>query len=150
MGRLTRDPELRYTPKGAAVVNASIAISRHYTVDGEKREETTFVELTLWGRTGENYAKYLVKGDLTYVEGYLKMDQWEDNDTGKKRSKLTVTVLEFKFMPNNRDGRAAQPSASQAAPQAAPHHTGPSEPAGRQNSYASGPFGEDEEDDIPF
>ncbi len=91
MGNLTRDPEVKYTPKGTAVAELGLAINRIYSGDnGEKREETTFVDVTLWGRTAEIAGEYLKKGRPVFIEGRLQLDSWEDKTTGQKRSKLKV------------------------------------------------------------
>ena len=79
IGNLTRDPEVRYTPKGTAVAELGLAVNRTYSTDGgEKREETTFVDITLWGRTAELAGQYLNKGRPVYIEGRLQMDTWQD------------------------------------------------------------------------
>mgnify|MGYP006235333905 CR=1 FL=1 len=78
MGNITRDPEVRYTPKGTAVTDIGLAINRNYsTDDGERREETTFVDITFWGRQAEVIGEYMKKGRPLYVEGRLQLDQWE-------------------------------------------------------------------------
>ena len=91
LGNLTRDPEVRYTPKGTAVTELGMAVNRVYTAEnGEKREETTFVDVTLWGRTAEIAGEYLKKGRPVFIEGRLQLDTWDDKQTGQKRSKLKV------------------------------------------------------------
>src|ERR1041385_859725 len=91
LGNLTRDPEVRYTPKGTAVTEIGMAINRNYTAEnGEKREETTFVDVTLWGRTAEIAGEYLKKGRPVFIEGRLQLDTWDDKQSGQKRSKLKV------------------------------------------------------------
>ena len=91
MGNLTRDPEVRYTPKGSAVTDIGLAVNRVYSTDnGEKREETTFVDVTLWGRTAEIAGEYLKKGRPVLIEGRLQLDSWDDKQSGQKRSKLKV------------------------------------------------------------
>src|SRR6184192_3232004 len=91
LGNLTRDPEVRYTPKGSAVCDLDIAVNRVYTTDsGEKREEATFVDVTFWGRTAEVAGEYLKKGRPVFIEGRLQLDSWEDKQSGQKRSKLKV------------------------------------------------------------
>lgn len=91
LGNLTRDPEVRYTPKGSAVCDIGIAVNRVYTTDNnEKREETTFVDVTLWGRTAEIAGEYLKKGRPVMIEGRLQLDTWDDKQSGQKRSKLKV------------------------------------------------------------
>ncbi len=98
LGRLTADPELRYTPKGTAVCDLRMAMNRQYTDpgSGEKKEEATFVDVTAWGRTAEISAQYLKKGRQVFVEGRLKFDQWEQD--GQKRSKLSVTADQVTFV----------------------------------------------------
>jgi len=91
IGNVTRDPEVKYTPKGSAVTDLGLAINRFYTTEtGEKREEVTFVDVTLWGRQAEIAGEYCKKGRSIYVEGRLQLDSWEDKATGQKRNKLRV------------------------------------------------------------
>jgi single-strand DNA-binding protein len=91
LGNLTRDPEVRYTPKGTAVTDLGLAVNRTYTADnGEKREEVTFVDVTFWGRTAEVAGEYLKKGRPVFVEGRLQLDSWDDKISGQKRTKLKV------------------------------------------------------------
>src|SRR2546423_12167532 len=91
LGNLPRDPEVRYTPKGTAVTELGMAVNRVYTAEnGEKREETTFVDVTLWGRTAEIAGEYLKKGRPVFIEGRLQLDTWDDKQSGQKRSKLKV------------------------------------------------------------
>jgi single-strand DNA-binding protein len=91
LGNLTRDPEVRYTPKGSAVCDLGIAVNRSYTLDsGEKREEVTFVDVVLWARLAEIAGEYLKKGRPVFIEGRLQLDTWDDKQSGQKRSKLRV------------------------------------------------------------
>ena len=92
LGNLTRDPEVRYTPKGTAVAEIGLAINRFIPASdgGEKREETTFVDVTLWGRTAEIAGEYLKKGRPVLIEGRLQLDTWDDKTSGQNRSKLKV------------------------------------------------------------
>jgi single-strand DNA-binding protein len=91
IGNLTRDPEIKYTPKGTAIADIGLAVNRNYTTEsGEKREEVTFIDVTLWGRTAEIVGEYCKKGRPLFVEGRLQLDQWDDKQTGQKRSKLKV------------------------------------------------------------
>ena len=91
LGNLTRDPEVRYTPKGSAVCDLGIAINRSYTLDsGEKREEVTYVDVVLWARLAEIAGEYLKKGRPIFIEGRLQLDTWDDKQSGQKRSKLRV------------------------------------------------------------
>jgi single-strand DNA-binding protein len=107
MGRLTRDPELRYTPNGKAVVSFSIATNRRYRGGGEEvQEETTFIDCEGWSKQAETIAQYLTKGQPIFVEGRLKLDQWESPE-GSKRSKLKVVVERFQFVGAPREGAPA-------------------------------------------
>ena len=102
MGRLTRDIELRYTPSGLAVTDVGVAVNdRRKNQDDEWIEETTFVDVTLWGRTAEVAGEYLSKGSPIFVEGRLKLDSWETE--GQKKSKLRV-VCERMQMVGSRGG----------------------------------------------
>ena len=105
IGNLTRDPEIRYTPKGTAVAELGLAVNRRYTADnGEKREEVTFVDVTLWGRTAELAGEYLRKGRPVYIEGRLQLDTWDDKQTGQKRSKLRIVGEEMQFLGGRDEG----------------------------------------------
>ena len=91
LGNLTRDPEVRYTPKGTAVTDLGLAVNRTYTADnGEKREEVTYVDVVLWSRLAEIAGEYLKKGRPVFIEGRLQLDTWDDKQSGQKRSKLKV------------------------------------------------------------
>ena len=98
MGNLTRDPELRYTPSGTAVCKLGLAINRRYRdrSSGDWKEETCFVDVTVWGKTGENCGQYLAKGRPVLVEGRLKFSSWESE--GQKRSKLEVVADNVQFI----------------------------------------------------
>lgn len=99
MGNLTRDVEIRHTGSNTAVGNFGIAVNRRYkTQSGEQREEVTFVDCEAWGRTAEVMSQYLSKGRSVFIEGRLKLDQWEDRNGGGKRSKLSVVVENFQFV----------------------------------------------------
>jgi single-strand DNA-binding protein len=91
VGNLTRDPEVRYTPKGSAVCDLGLAVNRQYSLEGgEKREEVTFVDVVLWARLAEIAGEYLKKGRPVLIEGRLQLDSWDDKQSGQKRSKLRV------------------------------------------------------------
>jgi len=108
IGRLTRDPTLKYTPSQMAICEFSLAVGRKFkTASGESREETTFVECTVWAKGAEIFNQYMTKGKQVYVEGRLKLDTWEDKNGGGKRSKLTVTVEDFQFL-GDRGGAGGQ------------------------------------------
>src|SRR5438876_11531133 len=88
LGNLTRDPEVRYTPKGSAVCDLGIAINREYTLDsGEKREEVTCVDVVLWSRLAETAGEYLKKGRSGFIEGRLSLEIWHDAQGGERRTK---------------------------------------------------------------
>lgn len=104
MGNITRDPEVRYTPKGTAVTDISLAINRNFSGDdGERREETTFVEITFWGRQAEIIGEWMKKGRPIYVEGRLQLDSWEDKTSGQQRSRLKVIGEKFEFLGGRDD-----------------------------------------------
>ena len=106
LGNLTRDVELRHTPSNQAVANIGLAMNRQYqTKDGERREETTFVDCEAWGRQAEVMAQYLSKGRPVFIQGRLKLDTWQDQQ-GQNRSKLKVVVENFQFV-GGRDGGGA-------------------------------------------
>jgi len=133
MGRLTRDIELRYTPGNQAVANIGLAVNRRWrSKEGEDREETTFVDCEAWGRTAEVMGQYLSKGKPVFIEGRLKLDQWQDKD-GSNRSKLRVVIDNFQFIDSRGEGGGGgEVPASSGAPAGAESHR---------------PI---EEDDIPF
>lgn len=105
-GRLVRDPELRYLQSGTAVCNFSVATNRKYKNQNtnELVEEVTFVDITAWGKTGENISKFFSKGQPILVEGRMSQSTWEDKATGQKRSKLFVTLEQFHFFGTQRNG----------------------------------------------
>ncbi|MBG81043.1 MAG: single-stranded DNA-binding protein [Phycisphaerales bacterium] len=114
MGNLTRDIELKYTAGNNAVANLALAVNRRYRANEEMKEETTFVDCEAWGKTAENLSKYLSKGSPVFLEGRLKLDEWQDRD-GNRRSKLRVVVESFQFI----DGGGRKSTSSSAAPAAA-------------------------------
>lgn len=102
MGNLTRDPEMRVTPNGLSICKLGLAVNRNYTTrDGERREETTFVDVDAFDKQAEVLAKYMSKGSPILIEGRLKFDQWESD--GQKRSKLSVVLDRFEFVGGSRD-----------------------------------------------
>ncbi len=115
MGNLTRDIELKHTPSDQSVATIGLAVNRTYkSREGEKREETTFVDCEAWGRTAEVMSQYLTKGRPVFIEGRLKLDQWDDRDTGKKRSKLLVVIENFQFVDSRGGGGSGQPAPASA------------------------------------
>lgn len=113
IGRLTRDPELRQTGNGGAVVNFGLAMNRTFKVGDERREETTFVDVSVFGKQAESVNEYCQKGKQVLVEGRLNLDQWESNE-GEKRSRLTVVADRVQFMSGDRstDGDNAPAAAA--------------------------------------
>lgn len=112
MGNLTRDPELRVTPKGTSICQFALAINRQFKMEsGESREEVIFVDVEAWGKQGETIAKYVTKGRPLYVEGRLKLDQWEDKNTKEKRSRMKVVLEQFQFLGDSRGGPGGGPPA---------------------------------------
>ena len=114
IGNLTRDPEIRYTPKGTAVAEIGIAVNRVFSgEDGEKREEVTFVDVTLWSRLAEIAEQYLKKGRSVFIEGRLQLDSWDDKQTGQKRSRLRVVGENLQMLGSRGEG---EPSGTGGAP----------------------------------
>src|SRR6266849_10546756 len=141
LGNVTRDPEVRYTPKGSAVCDLGIAVNRAYTTDsGEKREEVTFVDVTLWGRTAEVASEYLKKGRPVFIEGRLQLDTWDDKQTGQKRSRLRVIAESMQLLGARDNGDRSADRRQGAAVGAAPD----------QQTRPRDPDLDAEPDDIPF
>lgn len=127
IGNLTRDIELRYTPKGSPVADMSIAVNRKWKNDqGQIQEEVTFVDIALWGKTAESCAQYLKKGSPAFIEGRLELQQWDDKQTGQKRSRLRVVAESVQFLGSGqRDGQPQQQAPRPAQQQRpAPAQTG--------------------------
>ncbi len=168
MGNVTRDIELRYTPKGTAVADLGMACNRVRTGDdGQKIEEVTFVDVTLWGRQAELANQYLGKGRPVFIEGRLQMDSWTDKESGKQRTRLKVVgeVMQFLGSPSggggNPSGQSGPPQQQQQAPQQQqqPQQQGgapaqpqqaPQQPPQGGSPASNMPDFVDEDDDIPF
>lgn len=139
-GNLTRDPELRYTPKGTAVARITLAVNRTYTAGegGEKKEEVSFVDVDVWGRQAEVISQYMKKGRPLLVEGRLKQDTWEDKNTKQKQSKLKVVLESFSFLDSGNRGGGNEGGAPPRSPSAAvpPAESPDAEPP--------------QDDDVPF
>ena len=149
MGNLTRDPELRVTPKGTAVCQIGLAVNSSYKdKDGNSREEVTFVDVDVFGRQAEVIAKYMNKGRPILVEGRLKLDSWETKE-GEKRSKLKVILDSFTFVgsgPGRGEGGADSSGGGNYE-----ENTPPARPAARGNSGpSSAPSAKIDEEDVPF
>lgn len=153
MGRLTRDPELRYTPKGTAVSDLGMAVNRIRGGGdgGERTEETTFVDVTLWGRQAELANQYLAKGKEVFIEGRLQLDSWEDKSTGQKRSKLKVVGEGMQFIGAPGGGGGGQGGGgNQGGYQSQGGSQPPAQESAPPQSSAPAQSFEEEEDDIPF
>ena len=145
IGNLTRDPELRYTPKGTAVAELGLAVNRVRNNDqGERIEETTFIDVTLWARQAELAQQYLGKGRPVYIEGRLQMDTWDDKTTGQKRSKLKVVGENMQFLSDGRGGGQPRGEGSSSGQQSSPPA-----PQRQGGSPAAGEF-DDDGGEIPF
>ncbi|MEI8294260.1 MAG: single-stranded DNA-binding protein [bacterium] len=148
IGNVTRDPEVKFTSKGSAVTDIGLAINRNYTLDnGEKREETTYVDVELWGRLAEIAGEYAKKGRPIYIEGRLRMDTWEDKASGQKRSRMKVVgenlqLLGTRTGGSSPTGGSEHESYESSAPAARRPAT---QPAQRQ-----APSSPEPDDDIPF
>ena len=152
MGNLTRDPEVRYTPSGTAVTDIGLAVNRYWfdKQANERREETTFVDVTLWGRQAEVAGEYLAKGRPVLIEGRLHLDSWDDRETGQKRSKLKVIGETMQLLGSRGEGGGAP----------RPSSGGQNYGGSSDNSYGGGSSGGDFEpssggggipdDEVPF
>jgi single-strand DNA-binding protein len=143
VGNLTRDPELRYTPKGLAIAKIGLAVNRTWKSEtGEAKEEVTFVDIDAFGKQAETIGQYLKKGRPILIEGRLRLDQWDDKQTGQKRSRLGVVLENFQFLDSgNRGEPGAEPPRRPAAPAVAPA-------VAAAAPEAETP--EPEQDDVPF
>lgn len=142
LGNVTRELETTYTPKGTPKVLLGLAVNERWKdANGETREETTFVDCILWGKTGDTAARLVTKGTALFVEGRLKQEEWEDKKTGERRRKTRVVVDTWQFVGPKREGAGAGGSASARPPTRA-----------AQRDTMDTVFTPDgaEEDDIPF
>ena len=140
VGNLTRDPELRYTPKGTAIAKIGLAVNHKWKNEaGEMKEEVTFVDVEVWGRTAENVGQYMRKGSPILIEGRLKLETWDDKQTNQKRSKMVVVGETVQFLGSNRSGGEGTPVERAARPAA-------SKPTEAAETDGPPP----EEDDVPF
>jgi single-strand DNA-binding protein len=145
VGNLTRDPELRYTPKGTAVAKIGLAVNRTWKSEsGETKEEVSFIDVEAWGRQAEVIGQYMRKGRPLLVEGRLKLDTWEDKNTHQKQSKLKVVLEGFSFLDSKGPEGATPAGEAPRRPASAPSPAAkPPEPADSEPPAA-------EEDDVPF
>jgi single-strand DNA-binding protein len=149
LGNLTRDPEIRYTPKGTAVAEVGLAINRNWTDDqGEKKTETTFVDVTLWARVAEIAQQYLKKGSPLFVEGRLQLETWQDKQTNQARSKLKVVGENIQLLGQRATGDQSEPTPSAALTEQRARHAQAG--ASSRPGSAKDPDLDPEPDDIPF
>lgn len=136
IGNLTREPEVRYTPKGSAVSDLGIAVNRTYVTDsGEKMQETTYVDVVVWSRLAEIAGQFLHKGSPVFIEGRLQMDTWEDKATGQKRSKIRVVADNLQFLGRREGG---DDNGGGPPPQGGGGYASGGAPAPRQNFRPQG------------
>ena len=148
MGNLTRDPELRVTPKGTPICQFALAINRKFKMEsGESREEVIYVDVEAWGKQGETIAKYVTKGRPLFVEGRLRLDQWEDKTTKEKRSRMKVVLEAFEFLGEGRAGGTAPAPGGEAGAGASPERYSPPPRAAGGAKPASQ---ENLDEDVPF
>jgi single-strand DNA-binding protein len=178
MGNLTRTPELRYTPNGAAICEFGLAVNRRYLSNGVPKDEVAFIDINVWQRQAEICHRRLQKGSLVMVEGRFKSDQWEDKDSGKKRSKILVVAerIHFLAMPPRDDHSSSETEGGQSQPSNLPRpprqdnaqdysqktqqkdnsprqqtHSAPPPPPPEPDDYDAPPSNEIEhEDNVPF
>ncbi|MFL6531502.1 MAG: single-stranded DNA-binding protein [Chthoniobacterales bacterium] len=145
VGNLTRDPEVRYTPKGSAVCDLAIAVNRQYSLEGgEKREEVTYVDVVLWARLAEIAGEYLKKGRPVLIEGRLQLDSWDDKQSGQKRSKLRVVGETMQLLGSRQGGGGGDEEGGGGG-------SSYSKPAGRSSAPPPRPGpSEPDDDEIPF
>ncbi|HUG20800.1 MAG TPA: single-stranded DNA-binding protein [Planctomycetaceae bacterium] len=153
VGNLTRDPQVRYTPSGSAVTDIGLAVSRTWfdKQSNSRKEDTTFVDVTLWGRTAEVAGEYLSKGRSVLIEGRLQLDQWDDKETGQKRSKLKVIGENMTMLGSGGGGGGK----GGGQPSGAAQSSGPQDSSGPPpESYAGDPaqsfYDDGPADDVPF
>ena len=113
LGNLTRDPEVRYTPGGTAVASFAIAVNRRYKQGEEMKDEVSYIDIVVFGKTAENCGQYLNKGDAILIEGRLQQRRWDDKDSGQKRSKVEVVAQVVNFMPKRTGGGPSGQSSKQ-------------------------------------
>jgi single-strand DNA-binding protein len=144
IGNLTRDPELRYTPKGMAIAKIGLAVNRTWRNEaGETKEEVTFVDVDVFGRTAENVGQYMRKGRPIMIEGRLRLDQWDDKQTGQKRSRLGVVAETVQFLGSPTGG-------GEGASEAPRRSTAPAPAAAAAPAASEPDMPPPEDDDVPF
>lgn len=162
IGNLTADPELRTTPRGTSLTELRLAVNRVASGpnEGERREETTFLDVTCWGRTAEIAAQYLAKGRPVFIEGRLQMDTWEDKQTGQKRSRIRIVAENLQLLSGGRSEGGAQGGGGYREQRsygggyrentADPYGQTSQQGYARPQQQAPAPMPMEEDDDIPF
>lgn len=169
IGNLTRDPEVKYLASGTAVAEIGLAVNRQFTDknSNERKEEVTFVDVTLWGREAELAGEYLAKGRPVMIEGRLQMDSWDDKATGQKRSKLKVVGERMQFLGSPQGGGGggggeggggggfrggARSNSGSGGRSQAPSGGGGNSGGSEPDYYSSGPSQQSgpPDDDVPF
>src|SRR5437870_11926339 len=142
MGNLTRDPELRYTPKGTAVAKLGLAVNRTWkTETGETREEVLFIDVEAFSRQAETVGQYLKKGSPILVEGRLRMDSWDDKQTNQKRTKILVAAENVRFLGSGQPREAGGPEVARSRPASPPADANATDPVAQEPPP---------DDDVPF
>ena len=167
IGNLTRDPELRHTPSNLAICKIGLAVNNSYTTkDGQTREDTLFIDCTAFGKAGEILNQYMSKGRPLFVEGRLKLDSWDDKQSGQKRSKHEIIIDNFQFLGGRDDnaggggggnyagGNRSDDSGGYGGGGGGNRSRGGNRPAPQQQPEPDAPFADDDQqfadDDIPF
>jgi single-strand DNA-binding protein len=151
-GNLTRDPELKYIPSGMAVADLGLAVNRRRfdRNAGERVEETLYISVTAWEKTAEFCGKYLHKGSAIVVEGRLKMDRWDDKQTGRPVTKITVVAERVQFAESRRDSEGSGGGERYRSNEGPGGGGAPSREAAPQVPPDTAPAGEQTKDDLPF
>ena len=144
VGRLTRDPELRYTPSGMAVASFSLANNRSYSTGGEKKDQVSYFDCVAWSKMGEIITEYCKKGKQIAVEGRLQQRRWDDQD-GNKKSKIEIVVENFQFLSGGKGQDEEYHQEPSSGRSYAPSEQGKS--SGQSQNYEENPFSDD---DIPL
>lgn len=149
LGNLTRDPQVKYTPSGSAVAEIGLAVNRYWfdKQANTRREETTFVDVTLWGREAEVAGEYLAKGRPVLIEGRLQLDTWDDKQTGQKRSKLRVVGERMQMLGGRGEGGGGGGFSGGRSGGATSPDVGEAPPGGDFDSEPSPP---PQQDEVPF
>lgn len=152
MGNLTRDPQVRYTPSQTAVTELGLAVNRTWYDKGaqQKREEVTFVDVTLWGRQAEVAGEYLSKGRSVLIEGRLQLDQWEDKESGQKRSKLKVVCENMTMVGGRSDGGGESGGGGGGSYQGGGQPRSSQPDSSPADSFYESPSSNVPEDEVPF